>query len=235
MPPVALVVSFELLMFITRRAIAARVARLAGATATNDGTMVAQAVRVEGDQATALPMVAATSDRPALPATPTTRPAARTANRATNDRQATATTTPEATSAQVRGATYRRVRELYEGGMTVAAQIARELGVSASYAQRTLRQVKADLGYEATTRPDGRATADQPADRATSDRHAATRSQDEQATTTERADQATTTDRGDDATTRATTNADGRTTANGDRHLSLVRDHEANRGEVPSR
>ena len=236
MPPVALVVSFELLMFITRRAIAARVARLAGATTTSDTTILAQAVRIEGDQATTLPMVAATSDRPALPPTMPVE-------RATSDRQAPATRR-KATSAQVRGATYRRVRELYEGGMTVAAQIARELGVSASYAQRTLRQVKADLAREATTRADARATTDQPADQATGDHQAATRSQDEQATTTERAsqatipersDQATTTDRGDDATTRATTNGDGRTTSNGDRHLSLVRDHEADHGEVPSR
>jgi Protein of unknown function (DUF2637) len=244
MPPVALVVSFELLMFITRRAIAARVARLARPTTTNDDTMVAAAVRIEGDQATTLPMVAATSDRPALPATTTTQPATRTAERATNDRQAAAATSREATSANARGATYGRVRELYEAGMTVAAQIARELGVSSSYAQRTLRQVKADLAREATTVRDGRATTDEPANQATSDHSPATRSQDEQATTTERADeatttdrgdQATTTDRGDEATTRATTNGNGRTTTHGDRRLSVVRDHEADRGEVPSR
>jgi hypothetical protein len=247
MPPVALVTSFELLMFITRRAIAARITRLAGgATTTNDPTMVAAAVRIEGDQTTTPPMVASTGDRPALPATTTTRPATRTADRATNDRQAAATTNDrEATSAHARGATYRKVRQLYQGGMTVAAQIARELGVSPSYAQRTLRQVKADLAHQATTRPDVRATTDQPADQATSDRQPATRPQAEPTTAAERADEAntttvdghraTTTDRGDEATTRATTNGDGRTTSNGDRHLSLIRDQEADRGEVPSR
>jgi hypothetical protein len=246
MPPVALVVSFELLMFITRRAIAARVARLAEAATTNDPAVVAEAVRIEDDQATAPPMVAATSDRPALPATTTTPPATtttppatRTVERATNDRKAPPTR-GEATSAQARGATYRRVRELYEGGMTVAAQIACELGVSASYAQRTLRQVKADLARETTTRPAGRATTDEPADPATSDHQPATRSQDEQTTTTERTDEATTAERGDQATTTdrgddATTKGNGRATTNGDRHLSLVRDHEADRGEVPSR
>ncbi len=235
MPPVALVVSFELLMFITRRAIAARIARLARATTTNDNPMVAAAVRIEGDQATTLPMVAATSDRPALPATTPTAPATRTAERAADDRQAAATSSREATSAHARGATYRKIRELYEGGTTVAAQIARELGVSSSYAQRTLRQVKADLAREATSRPDGRATTDQAADQATSDRQPATSSQEDQATateradeaTTERGDQATTTDRGDEATTTATTD--------GDRHLSLVRDPDSDRGEVPSR
>src|SRR5574341_2604533 len=219
MPPVALVVSFELLMFITRRAIAARVARLAGATTTSDNAMVAAAVRIDGDQTTTPPMVASTGDRPALPATTTTPPATRTADRATNDRQAAATTNDrEATSAHARGATYRKVRQLYEGGMTVAAQIARELGVSASYAQRTLRQVKADLAHQATRRPDGRATTDQPADQATSDHPPATRPQAKQATATERADEAntavdghraTTTDRGDEATTRATTRPTG--------------------------
>jgi hypothetical protein len=240
MPPVALVVSFELLMFITRRAIAARVARLASATTTNDPTVVAEAVRIEDDQATAPPMVAATSDRPALPTTTTTPPATRTVERATSDRQAAEATSREATSARARGATYHRVRELYEGGMTVAAQIARELGVSPSYAQRTLRQVKADLTREATTPAEGRATTDQPADVAISDRQAATRSQDELTTATERANEATAAERGDQATTtdrggETTTSGNGRATTNGDRHLSLVRDHEADRGEVPSR
>jgi hypothetical protein len=155
-------------MFITRRAIAARVARLAPATTTNDPAMVAATVRIEGDQATTLPMVAATSDRPALPATTPTPSATRTGERAADDRQAAPTTSREATSAHARGATHRKVRELYEGGITVAAQIARELGVSSSYAQRTLRQVKADLAREATSRPDGRTTTDQPADQATS-------------------------------------------------------------------
>jgi hypothetical protein len=139
--------------------------------------------------------------------------------------------------------------------MTVAAQIARELGVSASYAQRTLRQVKADLARQATTRPDGRATTDQPTEQATSDhdRQEADRSQDEQAPATERedeattaersdqptvperGDQATTTDRDDHATTWATTNGDGRPAGDAQRHLSLVSDREADRGEVPSR
>jgi hypothetical protein len=244
MPPVALVTSFELLMFITRRAIAARVARLAGATTTNDSPMVATTIRIEGDQATTPPMVAASSDRPALPATTTTPPATRTVERATNDRRPATTAGREATSDHARGATYLKVRELYQGGMTVAAQIARELGVSSSYAQRTLRQVKADLAREATTSRDGRATTDQPADQATSDRQPATRSQDEQTiatergdqvTTAERGDQRTTTDRGDEATTKETTNGNSRATTNGDRHLSLVRDQDADRGEVPSR
>jgi hypothetical protein len=260
MPPVALVVSFELLLFITRRAIAARVARLGVATTTSDQPAIAATIGTEGGQATTPPMVAATDDQPALPATneqralpatTTTEQATRTADRATSDQPApedATTTGRQATSADTRGATYQRVRELYQGGMTIAAQIARELDVSASYAQRTLRQVKADLAREATTAGgDGRTTTtgdradqatvdrgDQPAARSHDD-PATTTDRDDQATTTDRDDQATTTDRDDQATTTATRNGDGRTTTTGDRHLSLVREGEPDRGEVPTR
>jgi hypothetical protein len=225
MPPVALVVSFELLMFITRRAIAARVARLAGATTTNDSTRVAATVRTEGAEATTPPMVAATSGRPALPATTTTQPATRAEDRATNDDRATATANDrQATSTSTRGGTYRKVRELYQGGMTIAAQIARELGVSSSYAQRTLRQVKADLARQATTARDGRAT--------TTDERAASDRPDEQAARSHDHDQRPSRiedDHDHQATSRAeaTRDGDGRTTS--DRHLMLVapdRDHD---------
>jgi Protein of unknown function (DUF2637) len=211
-PPVALVTSFELLLFITRRAIAARVARLAVATTTSDQPTIEATIRTRDDQATIPPMVAATSDQPTLPATTSDQAVTRTADRATNDRTAGATrSSRQATSVRTRGATYQRVRELHQGGTTIAAQIARELGISPRYAQRTLRQVKADLAREATS------------DR--EDRNA-NRSHD---------DPATTTDRDDQATTRATRNGDGRTTTSGDRRLSLVHDQAPDRGEVPSR
>jgi Protein of unknown function (DUF2637) len=230
MPPVALVTSFELLLFITRRAIAARVARLGVATTTNDGAMVAATVRVEGDQATTPPMVASTSVRPALPATTSDQTATRTAERATTART-TRATIRQATSARARGATYQRVRELYQDGMTVAVQIARELDVSPSYAQRTLRQVKADLAREATTTSGGgrTTTTGDRTDQATGDRtdQETTRSHDDPTTTTGRDDQAT--------TTTATRNGDGRTTTTGDRRLSLVRKEEGPDREVPSR
>lgn len=234
MPPVALVTSFELLLFITRRAVAARVARLGVATTTSDQPTIVATVRTSSDQATTPPLVAATNNRAALPATTTTE-ATRAADRATSDQPApedATTSGGQATSANTRGATYQRVRELYQGGMTIAAQIARELGISPRYAQRTLRQVKADLAREATTpRGDGRTTTigDHP-DQATSDREDrdATRSHDDPEVTTERSDQAT--------TTTATRNGDGRTTTTGDRRLSLVRKEEGpDRGEVPTR
>jgi hypothetical protein len=228
MPPVALVTSFELLLFITRRAIAPRVARLAVATTTSDQATIAATIPTPGDQATTPPLVAATTDQPALPAATTTEQATRTADRATSDQPASedATTTGrQATTAGSRGATYAKVRELYQDGMTVAAQIARALGISPSYAQRTLRQVKTDLAREATTTSgDGRTTTtgdrtDQP----TGDREDrnATRSHDDQATSTGR--------------DQATRNGDGRTTTTADRRLSLIRDQDPDRGEVPTR
>jgi hypothetical protein len=244
-PPVALVLSVELLVMIARRAAIARTHRLTTASLASVGEAT---VVVRGDQATT--MVASADDLRALEATSSTDHHTARANdhlgatSLVGDHQAEATGDQPPTTAAAKatsgnratgGATYQRVRDLYLGGMTVAAEIARELGVSASYAQRTLRQVKADLARETTARPDGRATTDQPADQATSDRQPPTRSQDEQTTATERTDEATTADRDAGSTTRATTNGDGRTTTNGDRHLSLVRDQEADRGEVPSR
>jgi Protein of unknown function (DUF2637) len=245
MPPVALVTSFELLLFITRRAITARVARLHVATTTSDQTAIAATIRTTGDQATTPPMVAATSDQPALPTTGDQAPTT-TADRATNDRTARATRTAEqatarpATSAHARGATYQRVRELYQGGMTVAAQIARELGLSASYAQRTLRQVKADLARQATTTVggDGRATTTgERADQTSDDR------EDQPAARSHDHDRPTSTVAGDhdhqatsppEATSRpeAGRDGDGRTSIGGDRHLVLVApDHDPDRGE----
>ena len=115
--------------------------------------------------------------------------------------------------------------------MTVAAEIARELGVSASYAQRTLRRVKADLARQhdtPTTRP-GRAATPERADQANGDQH---RDQAELAARSH--DHLTQPDpqRGGQASSRAETTSDGNgrtTTTNPDRHLSLVapsRDHD---------
>jgi hypothetical protein len=217
-------------MFITRRAIAARVARLASANTTNDQSIVAASVRTEGDQATTPPMVAVTSDRPALPPATTPQMATRTADRATNDHPPEATTNndQQATPTSTRGATYRKVRELYQGGMTVAAEIARELGVSPSYAQRTLRQVKADLARQATTARDRRTTTT--GGQAISDRDQmdAARSHDH-----DRPETTVAGDHDQEATNRleAAKDGDGRSTTTGDRHLVLVaRDHD--RGEV---
>jgi hypothetical protein len=136
------------------------------------------------------------------------------------------------------GATYRRVRELYLGGMTVAAEIARELGISSSYAQRTLRRVKRDLAPQqaAPAAGAGRAAIPERTDQATSDHQEreATRSHDhptipEQDREATSRDQAATPGHGREATS----DGDSRTTTSGDRHLALVapdRDHD--RGEA---
>jgi hypothetical protein len=240
-PPAALVLSVELLVMIARRAAIARTARLAAASQTS---LSAASVVVRGDQATT--MVAPSGDQPALEATGSTdRQTARannypdaTSGAGDHRADATADQPPTTRAAQATsgdqaggGATYRRVRELYEGGVTVAAEIARELGVSASYAQRTLRRVKADLARrQATPATDpGRTTTAERAEEATSDRDGqqpeAHRSPDELTISDHKARQATNRD-------EATRDDQDRTT-NGDRHLALVapeRDHD--RGEV---
>jgi hypothetical protein len=102
--------------------------------------------------------------------------------------------------------------------------------VSASYAQRTLRRVKADLARQ-QDRPTtglGRRTTPERADQPTGDQQ---RDQDETAARSHDHLTLPDRDRGNQATSpaEATRDADGRTTTtNGDRHLSLVapdRDH----------
>jgi transposase-like protein len=238
-PPAALVLSVELLVMIVRRAAIARTTRLA--IPTSVGAAVTEVAR--GDQQATMP--APTGDRPALPPTTATiRPAARSHDHhptttgdhrpgAAGDQSATGAPRPRVTTSdqQGSGATYRRVRELYVGGMTVAAEIARELGVSASYAQRILRRVKGDLARQAVPQTsDGRTTTPEQAEEATSDHQRnqaeiAARSHDH-LTSPDRHDQQPT------SRTEATRDGDGRTTTtNGDRHLTLVApDHD--RGEV---
>ncbi len=244
-PPAALVLSVELLVMIVRRAAIARTTRRTTATPTSAGETT---VVVRGDQATT--MVAPVGDLPALEATSgdrhtraNHRPAAtsrtgdhRTAATSDQPRTAAAMATSGNTSLGTAsgGATYQRVRDLYLGGVTVAAEIARELGVSASYAQRTLRRVKADLdrqqeapatgaGHVATPERTNPAAGDQ-RDQA----ELAARSHDD-LPLPEREHREQATDR-----TETTRDGDGRTTTtNPDRHLTLVapdRDHD--RGEV---
>jgi Protein of unknown function (DUF2637) len=230
-PPAALVLSVELLVMIVRRAAIARTTRLAAVTPISVGET---SVVVRGDQATT--MVAANSDRPALEATtstsdhPTT-PAGDHAADATSsagdqpkatsgagDRPSTASAARATSAGQAGGgATYRRVRELYLGGMTVAAEIARELGVSNSYAQRTLRRVKADLARQQSSLATGPGRAARPewADEATSDHHPrreAARSHDHPPAPDHQAT----------SRAEATRDGDGRTTTSPDQHLALV-------------
>jgi hypothetical protein len=236
-PPAALVLSVELLVMIVRRAAIARTTRLAALTPISVGETT---VVVRGDQATT--MVPPVGDLPALEAT--NRP---------GDHQTTApsdrrrTTAAKATSGDTTlgtangGATYQRVRDLYLGGVTVAAEIARELGISASYAQRTLRRVKADVARQQDTPASGpgRATTPERAEQATSDQPGDHQQPDDrQSSSPERspADPNTTPDReAREATTRAEATKDGdgdgrATTTTSDRHLALVgpqrdRDH----------
>ena len=231
-PPAALLLSVELLVMIVRRAAIARTTRRTTAT---PATAAETTVVVRGDQATTT--VAPVGDLPALEATSTTtgRHPGRAdgqpgATNSTGDHQGDATSghPPPASAAKATsgnptparangGATYQRVRDLYLGGMTVAAEIARELGISASYAQRTLRRAKADLDrqQQAPATGAGRTTSPQLADEATNDHHQerdAARSHDHPPAS----------DRKAASRTEATRNSDGRTTTSGDRHLALV-------------
>ncbi len=236
-PPAALVLSVELLVMIVRRAAITRTARLAAAATGIAGVVVV----ARGDQP-ATAVVAATGDRPALEAAsePDRHPAGSPDHdhatgghgdrqrQATSDQPATTPGRPRATPGDhASGATYQRVRELYLGGMTVAADIARELGVSASYAQRTLRRVKRDLARrQPAAAGAGRTTTPQRTDEATSDHQerAAARSPDHPPPAPDR--QATGRD-------EATRDGDGRTTTSPDRHLALVApDRDPDRGEV---
>jgi hypothetical protein len=244
-PPAALVLSVELLVMIARRAALARTARLATATRTNRSGAT---VVVRGDQPTI--MVAPAGDQPALEATSSTdQPTARANNHpgatsSADDHQADATGDQPTTFTAATpgdqangGATYQRVRDLYEGGMTVAAEIARELGVSASYAQRTLRRVKADLARQQATPATGpgRATTPERAEQATSDQPGDHQQPDDrQPSNPERSpDDPNTQDRQATTRTEATRDDDGEgraTTTTGERHLALVapqrdRDH----------
>src|SRR6266508_4376938 len=219
-PPAALVLSEELLVMIARRAAIARTARLATAARTNrrEATVV-----VRGDQTTT--MVAPDGDEQALEATSTDRQTAWANDHragAAGDQPPTGPTAKATSDAQANGgATYRRALDLYQGGMTVAAEIARELGVSASYAQRTLRRVKADLaGQQDTPAPgSGRATTSERTLDATSDQQQpgdgqppeAERSSDHHPTIPNQKNR------------EATRDGDGRTTS--DRHLALVAPH----------
>jgi hypothetical protein len=198
-PPAALVLSVELLVLIVRRAAMARIARLSAAGATTEVAW--------GDHTTAA-VVAATGP-PALEATTATNPSGGRSRdhgrQARGERSATATAVATGSDPPGDGATYRRVRELYLGGMTVAADIARELGLSASYAQRTLRRVKRDLPQQTAERGAARSPK-----QATIPDREATSDSDRQETTS---------------------NDDGRPTT--DRHLALVapdRDHDRGKG-----
>jgi Protein of unknown function (DUF2637) len=240
-PPAALVLSVELLVMIARRAAIARTNRLTTASLASAGEAT---VVVRGDQAT--PMVATTGDRPALEATSSTdRHTARandhpeaTTTTGAGDHQADATSDQPSTPAAAKatpgdqagsGATYRRVRELYESGMTVAAEIARELGVSASYAQRTLRRVKADLARQQDTSATGgsRVTTPERTSEATSDHQ---QPNNRQVLEAERSPDHPTPDHdARQATSRAEATRDGDGRTSGDRHLALVaphRDHD---------
>jgi hypothetical protein len=116
LPPAALVLTFEILLVIVRRAVAARVVRLTANHA---------AVVVSGQPVGIPATVSAT--QPA-PTTPPARPGVSTGRRG-----------------QAAAARLAAVRRLYEDGVTVAGEIARRLDLPPSTTRRLLAVVKRDL------------------------------------------------------------------------------------------
>jgi Protein of unknown function (DUF2637) len=115
LPPAALVLTFEILLVIVRRAVAARVARLTAHAAVSvqpPGTLTPATV---------------SATRPA-PTTPPARPGASTGRRG-----------------QAAAARLAEVRRLYLDGVTVGEEIARRLDLPPSTTRRLLTVVKRDL------------------------------------------------------------------------------------------
>jgi len=123
--PAALVLTFEILMMIVRRAVAARVARLSAQLAgvSSSGTAVAANAHAgEGSVGTR-----SKGPRPNSRQRPRSAPQAATADR------------------------INEVRRLYVGGVTVAEEIARRLAIPPSTTRRLLARVKRELASAAAT------------------------------------------------------------------------------------
>jgi hypothetical protein len=127
--PAALVLTFEILMMIVRRAVAARVTRLS-ATMTVSAT---------SDRSGALTSAATTALTPAG-----ARSAATTPRRGERPARVSATGGRERQRAAA-GARVAEVRRLYLDGITVAEEIARRLQIPPSTTRRLLGQVKREL------------------------------------------------------------------------------------------
>jgi hypothetical protein len=123
--PAALVLTFEILMMIVRRAVAARVMRLSAQPASDSTPGTAAASNATAHEGS----VGTRSKTP--PADPRQRP-----------RKAPQTAVADRTT---------EVRRLYVGGITVAEDIARRLAIPPSTTRRLLAKVKRELAMAAAT------------------------------------------------------------------------------------
>ncbi len=147
--PAALVLTFEILMMIVRRAVAARVARLSAHPIVSAGEQPPGA-RTQPDRAltptSAAPAaLTVAGERSALTPTTTSRGGERPAGAAT-------VRAPSGRGHRTAAADGRlaEVRRLYLDGVTVATEIARRLQLPASTTRRLLSQVKRELGARPT-------------------------------------------------------------------------------------
>jgi hypothetical protein len=143
LPPAALVLTFEILLVIVRRAVAARIARLSShPAALASGQPPGTPATVSSGQLA--PTI------PPTPARPTSMPAASSGR------------------GQAAAARLAEVRALYLDGVTVGEQIARRLDLPPSTTRRLLATVKRDLAtsQRPPTSPSGeRAAPERPAER----------------------------------------------------------------------
>jgi hypothetical protein len=121
--PAALVLTFEILMMIVRRAVAARVTRLSAASERTSALTPAATTALTPAGERSAPTVPRRGERPAAVSAPGGR-----------ERQRVAATTRAA-----------EVRRLYLDGITVAEEIARRLELPPSTTRRLLGQVKREL------------------------------------------------------------------------------------------
>jgi hypothetical protein len=137
-PPIALVLTFEILLAVVRRAAAARIARL---NAHHDG------------RASQQPPIAATATTltPAAPAA-TDGPSTRNSSRSERPASTSRVSAPGARRGHNPAAAARvaEVRRLYLEGVTVAEEIARRLELPPSTARRLLTKVKGELAGRPT-------------------------------------------------------------------------------------
>ncbi len=148
--PAALVLTFEILMMIVRRAVAARVTRLSASVVMSASTPASErqpstsahadrALGPVGASGDALTAVGARSALTAPAAAPTRPGGERSASAA---RVSAARVSGRGRSAAAADARLAEVRRLYLDGVTVAEEIARRLQIPASTTRRLLSQVK---------------------------------------------------------------------------------------------
>jgi hypothetical protein len=156
--PAALVLTFEVLMMIVRRAVAARVTRLSASVSVSEQQLGARIPLTTGPPTSTttapdtLTPIGARSALTAAGAVPT-----RPGERATSAARGSG---PSGRGRPAAAARLAEVRRLYLGGVTVAEEIARRLELPPSTARRLLSQIKGERPADPTADGRGERAAD---------------------------------------------------------------------------